>query len=213
MVKRWLLLLCCCIGMFGCSTVTPSPGPTLLFGLSQYQSEMQSLGGSPARWPERQRAGGTLKTIVTATIGGSPEFYRLIDLDIKKREFVVTMRQTAVRADRMREMKEEMAHMNDEIAALKPVVRTQLAALLPQGDPEQRVENVATRGLLSLALDAFSSNGGSRGVAAPSTKVGQFMVTDFGGFTAVRAPDGQTFRCIIFGAIEDGAGIRCEPAK
>ena len=169
MVNRWLLLLCCSIAMCGCSTVTPSPGPTLLFGLSQYQSEMQSLGGSPARWQERQRAGGTLKTIVTATIGGSPEFYRLIDLDVKKREFVVTMRHTAVRADRMREMEEEMARMNDEIAALKPVVRTQLAALLPQGDPEQRVENAATGGLLSLALDAFSSNGGSRGVAPRPT--------------------------------------------
>jgi hypothetical protein len=103
--------------------------------------------------------------------------------------------------------------MNDEIAALKPVVRTQLAALLPQGDPEKRVENAATRGLLSLALDAFSANGGSRGGEAPSTKVGQFVVTDFGGFAAVRAPDGQTFRCIVFGAIEDGAAIKCDPAK
>ena len=59
-----------------------------------------------ARWPERQRAGGTLKTTITATVGGSPEFYRLVDLDIRKREFIVTMRETSVRPDRVKEMNE-----------------------------------------------------------------------------------------------------------
>ncbi|MGH7852369.1 MAG: hypothetical protein ACREP3_02945 [Candidatus Binatia bacterium] len=182
-------------------------------GLTQYQGEMQILGSSPSRWPERQRVGGTLKTIITTTIGGSAEFYRLVDLDIRKREFTITMRQTSVRPDRLKEMKNELAQMNDEIAALKPVIRTQLAALRVESEPNQRIEEAATRGLLSLALDGFSSNGGARGLEAPSTRVGQFVVTDMGSFSTVRAPDGQAFRCLLFGIAEEGAGIKCDPVK
>ena len=174
---------------------------------------MQRLGSSTVRWPERQRAGGTLKTIITGTVGGSAEFYRLVDLDIRKREFTVTMRETTVSPDRLQEMKKEVAQMNDEIAALKPVIRTQLAALRVAVDPERRVEEAATHGLISLALDAFSSNGGGRGLEAPSAKVGPYVVTDLGGFSTVRAPDGQTFRCVLFGVPEEAAGIKCEPAK
>jgi hypothetical protein len=151
--------------------------------------------------------------IITATVGGSPEFYRLVDLDIRKREFIVTMRETSVRPDRLREMKDELTQIRDEMAALKPVVRTQLAALPLQSDPEQQIEDAAARGLLSLALDVFSSNGDSRGVEAPSTRVGQFVVTDLGAFATVQAPDGQIFRCIIFGVAEEGAGIKCAPAR
>ena len=96
-------------------------------GLTQYQGEMQRIGSSASRWPERQRVGGALKTTITTTVGGSAEFYRLVDLDIRKREFIVTMRETSVRPDRIKEMNDELAQMNDEIEALKPVVRTQLA--------------------------------------------------------------------------------------
>ena len=174
---------------------------------------MQRLGSSAARWPERQRAGGTLKTVITGTVGGMTEFYRLVDLDIRKREFTVTMRETSVSPDRLQEMKDELAHMNDEIAALKPVVRTQLAALRMESGPERRVEDAATRGLISLALDAFSSNGGGRGLEAPSTQVGPYIVADLGGFSTVRTPEGRTFRCVLFGAPEEGAGIKCEPIK
>jgi hypothetical protein len=173
---------------------------------------MQSLTAA-SRWPERQRAGGILKTVITTTVGASPEFYRLVDLDVRKREFTVTIRETTVRPDRLKEMNEELAQMNDEIAALKPVVRTQLAALQYHGDPQRRVEDVAVRGLISLALDGFSSNGGGRGLEAPSTKVGQFVVTDLGSFSVVRAPDGETFRCLMFAVAEQGAGIRCDPVK
>jgi len=213
MTHRPLLCLWVVIGFAGCSAATLTPGATLLSGLHQYQGEMQRLGSSVARWPERQRAGGTLKTVITGTVGGLTEFYRLVDLDIRKREFTVTIRETSVKPDRLQEMKDELAQMNDEIAALKPVVRTQLTALRMESDPERRVEDAATRGLISLALDAFSSNGGGRGLDAPSTQVGPYVVMDLGGFSTVRTPEGRTFRCLLFGAPEEGAGIKCEPIK
>ena len=103
--------------------------------------------------------------------------------------------------------------MNDEIGALKPVIRTQLASLRLDSQAEPAVEEAATRGLLSLALEEFSSSGRGRGLEAPSTKVGRYVVTDLGSFAIVRAPDGQSFRCVVFGIAEEGAGIKCEPAK
>ncbi len=174
---------------------------------------MQRVGSSPSRWPERQRVGGTLKTTITTTVGWSPEFYRLVDLDVRKREFIVTLRESSVRPDRVKEMNDELEQMNDEIAALKPVIRTQLAALRAESEPNKRIEDAATSGLLSLALDGFSSNGGARGFEAPSTKVGPYLVTDHGGFSTVRVPEGQTFRCVVFGVAEEGSGIRCEPIR
>ena len=214
MKMRWAIGLCIVIG---CSGYTAGRGPlsngaTLVSGLTQYRGEMQTLT-SASRWPERQRAGGTLKTVIATTVGASPEFFRLVDLDVRKREFAVTMRETSVRPDRLKEMNEELAQMNDEIAALKPVIRTQIAALQFQSDPQRRVEDVAVRGLISIALDSFSSNGGARGLEAPSTKLGQFSVIDMGAFSVVRAPDGQTFRCVIFGVAEQGAGIKCDPMQ
>jgi hypothetical protein len=154
-----------------------------------------------------------LKTIITATVGGSPEFYRLVDLDVRKREFVLTMRDDAVRPDRVKEMTDELVQMDEEIAALKPVIRTQLAASRFESDPGQRIEDTATRGMLSLALDGFSSNKTARGFEPPSTKVGQFVVTDLGAFSTVRTPEGHMFRCFVFGVPEEGAGVKCEPAK
>ena len=213
MINQRFLLLTVATGLFGCSATAFTPGATLLAGLIQYQGEMQRLGGSTASWPERQQVGITLKTIITTTVGGSREFYRLVDLDIRKREFNVTMREASVRPDRAKEMTDEVAQMNDEIAALKPVIRTQLAALPLQSEPSQRVEEAATRGMLSLALDGFSSNGTAHGFEAPSTKVGEFIVTDLGAFSAVGDPAGQMSRCFLFGAPDQGTGIKCEPAK
>ena len=214
MTSRLVLLFGILLGLSGCSsTGAYTPGATLLFGLTQYQGEMQRLAGSSTRWPERQRAGGTLKTVITATVGGSPEFYRLVDLDVRKIEFVVTMRDTSVRPDRVKEMTEELVQMNDEIAALKPVIRTQLAALRVQSEPNERIEEAATRGMLSMALDDFSSNRTARRFEAPSTKVGQFVVSDLGAFSTVRTPDGHVFRCFVFGVPEEGAGVKCEPAN
>jgi hypothetical protein len=213
MSRRPLFSLALLIAASGCATGTLSTGATLLSGINQYQGEMQRYGTSLVRWPERQRAGGTLKTIITGTVGSSKEFYRLVDLDLRRREFLITMRETAVRPERLQEMKEELARMDDEIAALKPVIRTQLESLPLHGDPTQRVEEAATRGLLSMALDDFAAKGQRGGVETRSTRVGQFVVTDLGSFATVRAPDGQAFRCFVFGTAEDGgAGIKCDPA-
>lgn len=195
----------------GCaSSGNISRSGTLLSGISQYRSEMQSIN-SYSRWPDRQRAAGTLKMVVTGTVGSSPEFYRLVDLDLRKREFAVTLRETNVPAGRKREMQEELAAMDDEIAALKPVVKTQLAAIAnhEQGD---RIENAATLGLLGLAVDSFSA-AGPRGPEAPSTRVGQFLVTDLGTFATVRTPEGQTHRCTVFSVAEEGGGVKCEQVR
>ena len=212
MQTRWCALLLFA-PLFGCAAAPPfTPGATLLAGITHYQGELHRLGGRE-RWPERQRAGGTLKTIITTTIGASGEFYRLVDLDLRKREFVVTLRETAVRPDRVKEMQAEMAQIDDEMAALKAVVRTQLAAFPVEHDPTQRIEAVAVRGLLRLALENFSSNGSGRKLEAPSTKVGPFLVTDLGSFAAVRDPDGKVFRCFLFGVPDEAAGMKCDPAN
>jgi hypothetical protein len=202
----FLLMLC------ACSTGTVTPGATLLSGMTDYQGEMQRAGSSPDRWPDRQRAGGILKTIITATVGGSTEFNRLVDLDVKKREFTITMRDGSVRADRMQEMKEELVKMDEEIEALKPIVRSQVVAIPLRGESQQRVESAATLGLLTLAVDGFSS-ARPRALEAPSTKIDQYLVTDLGSFATVRAPDGQTHRCTIYSIADEGAGLRCEPVK
>jgi hypothetical protein len=211
-VKRKIFASICLSLLCGCSTRVLTPGPTLLSGITQYQSEMQRIGNAPERWPERQRAGGTLKTVVTATVGGSGEFFRLVDLDVRKREFTITMRDGSVRADRMQEMKEELIKMDEEIGSLKPVVRSQLAVLPLGGEAQQQVESAATLGLLNLAVDGFSSTG-ARGLDAPSTQVDQYLVTDLGSFATVRGPNGQTHRCSIYDVPDEGAGIRCETVK
>jgi hypothetical protein len=173
---------------------------------------MQRIGNSPESWPARQRAAGTLKTTVTATVGGSAEFFRLVDLDVRKREFTVTLRDGAVRPDRMQEMKDELIKMDEEIVVLKPVVRSQVAALPLRGEAQQQVESVATLGLLNLAVDGFSS-ARPRGLDTPSTKVDQYLITDLGSFATVRGPDGYTHRCAIYDVPDEGSGIRCKPVK
>jgi hypothetical protein len=212
MMKTRPMLFSLLIGAAGCSAGTYTPGATLLSGMQQYQGEMQGAGNSTARWPQRQQAGGALKTVITATVGGSKEFYRLVDLDIRKREFTIAMREMSLRPDRVQEMTDELAKMNEEIAALKPIVRAQMAVLPVQREPQQRVEGAATLGLLTLALDAFSSNGAGR-LDTSSTNVDQYLVTDLGSFSTVRTPEGQTFRCALFGMADEGAGIKCEPIK
>ena len=83
---------------------------------------------------------------------------------------------------------------------LEERARTQLAALQLRVETEDAVEDAATRGLISLALDGFSANGRRRGGEATTTKVGRFVVTDMGSFAVVRAADGQAFRCHRFAA-------------
>jgi hypothetical protein len=211
MRKITLVLLPLAFAFSGCATANVSRSGTLLSSLTEYQVDMQSISSS-SRWPERQRVAGTLKTVITGTVGASPEFYRLVDLDLRKREFTATMRDTNLRPDRLREMQDELVYMDDEIAALKPVVKTQLTAVASHspGDP---IENAATLGLLGMAVDNFSVTGRPRGPDAPSTRVGQFLVTDLGTFSTVRTPEGQSYRCNVFSVPEEGGGVRCEPVR
>jgi hypothetical protein len=210
-MKSILALLLLAFAFSGCSTPNVSRSGTLLSSLTDYQLDMQSISSS-SRWPERQRVAGTLKTVITGTVGASPEFYRLVDLDLRKREFTATMRDTNLRPDRLREMQDELVVMDEEIAALKPVVKTQLTAVASHspGDP---IENAATLGLLGMAVDNFSVTGRARGPEAPSTRVGQFLVTDLGTFSTVRTPEGQSYRCNVFSVPEEGGGIRCQPVR
>ena len=208
MMQLLIAALVIVTGFSGCSTGNVSRGATLLSGVNQYHGEMQRVGSQPGRWPERQQAATTLKGVITGTVGASAEFYRLVDLDLRKREFVLTLRETNVRADRLTEMKQELAQMDDEIAALKPVIKTQLNAVKIADQPAE-IESIATLGLLGIAVDGFSATGG-RGVEAPSAKVGDHVITDLGSFATVRTPKGQVYRCTLFGQTEDGVGIRCE---
>ena len=198
--------------MWGCSTANVSRGGTLLYALNQYHSDMQRAGNGPSNWPARQQAAGEFRTMITAMIGASPEFYRLVDLDLRKREFTITLRQTNVRPERVKEMTDELAQMDEEIAALRPVIKTQLSALRLHEQPDG-IDAIATLGLRGIALDGFSATASNRGTESPSTKVGQYLVSDFGGFASVRTASGQTFRCNTFGNLDDGAGVKCEPGK
>jgi len=198
--------------MSGCSTGNISRGGTLLYGVVQYRSDLQRAGNQLARWPDRQQAAGEFKNLISALLGPSPDFYRLVDLDLRKREFTITLRETNVPTERMKEMKDELAQMDDEIAALKPVVKTVLSAQRLHEEPDG-IDAVATLGLLGIALDGFSASASSRGLASPSTKVGQYLVTDFGSFASVRAASGELFRCHVFGNLNDGAGVICTPGN
>jgi len=211
MLKINILLLVTALGMWGCSTAV-SRGGMLLYGLNQYQSDMQRAGNQPSNWPARQQSAGEFKRVITAMVGASPEFYRLVDLDQRKREFIITLRETNVRPERIKEMQDELAQMDDEIAALRPAVKTQLSAHRLHQQPDG-IDAIATLGLLGIALDGFSASTSNRGAESPSTKVGQYVVSSMGSFATVRAASGQTFRCNIFGNLDDGAGVSCEPGK
>jgi hypothetical protein len=153
-----------------------------------------------------------LKSTFTVTMGRSPEFNRLVDLDLRKREFLIAMRDSSLRSERVNEMKAELVKMNEETEGLKGVVRGQIAMTpVNAQDQNQRIEGVATIGLLTLAVDGFSSSKNPSGSSAPTTKVGPYVVTDMAGFSSVRTPEGQTYRCSTYVVAEEGAGIKCEP--
>ena len=181
-------------------------------GFDNYKGEMQRIGNSLDRWPDRQGAARTFKTVALATGAGSREFSRLIDLDLRKREFNLTLRNGSVRPERAQEMKEELVKMDEEIADLKSIVHSQIAALRLGGESQQRLESAATIGLLNLAVDQFSSTA-VRGFEAPSTKVDQYVITDLGSFATVREANGEMHRCSLFGVAEEGMGMRCEALK
>jgi hypothetical protein len=202
----WVLLC-------GCATGPVSPGMTLLAGIDHYQEEMAVFGMRSERWPERQRTGDLLKNTFAAALGRSPEFNRLVDLDLRRREFIITLSGSSLPADRVKEMKSEIVKMNEEADALKAVVKRQIGAIpVAVHEPVKGIEGIATIGLLTLAIDGFPSASNPTGAIASITKVGSYIVTDMGGSATVQTPEGQIYRCSTFIAYDEGAGIKCEPS-
>jgi hypothetical protein len=206
-------LLLCMLATMGCSSATVNPGVTLWAALNNYREEMRTLEARQERWPERQRLGESIKTAYVVTLGGSREFNRLIDLDLRRREFLIAIRGGQLRPERANEIKEELVQINEQIDGLTRLIKGQLMnSQLNVQDPSKTIERVASLGLLDLAIDAFSSRTNLNPAAAPSTKVGPYVVIDQGFLSsAVRTPEGQTFRCTTRAIPEEGASIKCEP--
>jgi hypothetical protein len=196
-----------------CSSKTTSPGMTLLTGLNGYHEEMERLEGQEARWPDRQRVGNTIMTTYLMTMGGSKEFNRLVELDVKRKEYRIALRANSLRPERAVEVKQELVGIDADVDALTTIVKGQVAARSnsqPQAEPQQVIEGVATVGLLTMAIDNFSPNG-ARDVGVPSINVGGYTVIDQKNFTLVKTPQGQTFQCTTVLVQEEGAGINCAP--
>jgi len=202
-----LVLLC------GCATGPVSPGMTLLAGINHYQGEMEAFGARPERWPERQRMAEFLMSTFAVTLGRSPEFKRLVELDLRKREFMIALVNLSS-SERAKEMRAELATMNEESDALKAAVKRQIAAIpVAAQEPNRRIEGFATVGLLTLAIDGFFSASNPTGALAATTKVGPYVVTDMRDAASVQTPEGTIFRCSTFVVQDEGAGINCAPVK
>src|SRR5262249_4486387 len=157
------------------------------------------------------RAGESLKKTYLVAIGGSREFNRMVDLDVRRREFLITLRDSSVKPDRVKEMEIELVSMNKNVDALKEIVKDQTATadLRAQHQPQQ-LEAVAAIGLVGMAIDSFSSMTVPTGPNPPSTKVGPYIVSDFGSlFSTVTTPDGQTYRCATVIFPEVGPALQC----
>jgi hypothetical protein len=205
---RYLLFL---MILSACSSKTTSPGMTLLTGLNGYHDEMERLEGQEARWPERQKVGNTIRTTFLMTMGGSKEFNRLVELDVKRREYRIAMRANSLRPDRAAEVKQELVGIDAEVDALSTIVKGQVAGRSisqPELQPQQVIEGIATIGLLTIAIDNFSPSL-APDVSIPSVKVGGYTVIDQKNLAIVKTPDGQTFHCKTVLVQEEGAGINC----
>ena len=203
---HYLLLL---IILSACSTKSTSPGMTLLTGLTGYHEEMERLEGQAARWPDRQRLGNTIKTTYLMTMGGSKEFNRLVELDVKRREYLIALRTGSLRPDRAAEVKQELIKNDEEVEALLSLIKGQITRhTMSQPEPQKLIEGVATVGLLSLAIDNFSQSL-PQDVSVPTAKVGGYTVIDQKNIAIVKTPEGQTFRCTTILVQEEGAGIDC----
>ena len=170
----------------------------------------QDMAGSLK--PAAQEAAESLKTTYTVTLGGSKEFNRLVDIDLRRKEFLITLRETSVRPDRAKEMKDELDRINEDVNGLKEIVKGQVTqAVLRDQEQTQMIESIAIIGLVHLTLESFSTSSDRAGLSRPSTKVGPNVVTDLGGsLSTVRTSDGRTYRCSTLLVAERGAGIKCE---
>jgi hypothetical protein len=201
------------VALAGCTSAV-NPGATLWASLNNYHEEMRTLEARPERWPERQELAQSIKTTYVATLGGSREFNRLVDLDLRRREFLIALRDSRLKPDRAREIEEELATIKEQIDGFAKVVKGQfINTQLNVQDPSKTIETVATIGLLNLAIDAFSSSTNPNPTAVPSTQVGPYVVMEQGLLSsAVRTPEGQTFRCTTTMVPQEGASIQCQPA-
>ena len=212
MLKTYKKLLSILALICGCATGSVSPGMTLLAGINHYQEEMEVFGMRSERWPERQRMGDFLKLTFAAALGGLAEFNRLVEIDQRKREFLIALRDSPLSPERVREMREELVRMNQEMSGLKAAVKRQIAAIpLAAEDAKQRIEGIATIGLLTLAIDDFSAARDPNVPPAQETKVGPYLVTSLVNAASVRTPEGQNYRCSTFVVEDQGVGINCEP--
>ena len=203
---RYILFL---MMLSACSSKTASPGMTLLTGLNGYHDEMERLEGQAARWPERQKVGNTIKTTYLMTMGGSKEFNRLVELDVKRREYRIALRADSLRPDRAAEVKRELVTIDADIGALLAIVKGQVARHgMSQAEPQQTIESVATIGLLAMAIDNFSPSLAPE-VSVTSVNVGGYTVIDQKNFAIVKTPEGRTFQCTTVLVQEEGAGINC----
>jgi hypothetical protein len=213
MLKTYKKLLVILVLICGCATGPVSPGMTLLAGIDHYRGEMEVYGARSERWPERQRMAEFLMNTFAVTLGRSSEFNRLVDLDLRKREFMIALVDLSS-LERAKEMKAELATMNEESDALKASVKRQIAAIpVVAQEPKRRIETIATIGLLTLAIDGFFSASNPTGALAATTKVGPYAVTDMRDAASVQTPEGAIFRCSTFIVQDEGAGITCEPVK
>jgi hypothetical protein len=147
------------------------------------------------------------------TLGRSPEFNRLVDLDLRKRELMIALINLSS-PERAKEIKAELAAMNEESDALKAAVKRQIAAIpVAAQEPNRRIEGIAAIGLLTLAIDGFFSTSNPTGALAATTKVGPYAVTDMRDAASVQTPEGTIFHCTTFVVQDEGAGINCAPVK
>src|SRR4051812_7336696 len=141
-----------------CTAPRVNPALTFVTGLNSYHEEMDQLSGRPERWPDRQRLAASIKTAHIATLGLSKEFNRLVDLDLRRREFLITFREQSLNEQRAKEMKVELGQIEEQIASLKTSLKAQAARNELSRTPQaSRVESIATVGLLNLAMDSFSA--------------------------------------------------------
>jgi hypothetical protein len=173
---------------------------------------MDRLSGKPDRWPDRQKLAESIKTTYVVTLGGSKEFNRLVDLDLRRREFLITLRVESVTPEREKEMKAELIGIHEQMEELKKMVKNQIQRIeLRDPAQTQGIESVATIGLLELAMDSFVVAIPPSAPPAISTRVGAYLVTDEGNLSTVQTPDGQTFRCRTTVIPDSGASISCVP--
>ncbi len=211
-MKLKLTLSLIAFALSACAASAPvSPGATLWTGLSNYHEQMRTLEARPDRWPDRQRLAESIKTTYLVTLGGSRDFNRMVELDLRRRELLIAQRAGGLRPERAREIEDELVRMNEQIDGLTGVVKAQVMnAQVRAQDPSQTMEAVATLGLLNLAIDAFSTT--SQANPAQSSQVGAYTVVDQGLTSVVATPEGKTFVCAATLVPDEGASIHCQPA-